>query len=210
MTKPHDQYARLLLDQMLSGYGTVEQEFALTPSPPRAVDLVFLPGASAHDAIPLGAMAPMSSGPCLVEAYSGAPGTLQYHLALGKLLDVHRQGRRRKATAAQRQLARARLWMLCAGHPRTLLRVTEARPMPQAPRGFFTLCTAHPVSVVSIATLPDTEDTLLLRLLAKALVRRAAQATLRERARTDPRLVPLLQTMVEYARSSNTTLIRRE
>jgi hypothetical protein len=93
MTKPHDQYARLLLDQMLSGYGSVLEEFPLSPSPPRAVDLVFVPNpTAAADAIPLGALAPLSTGACLVEVYSRAPGRIQYDTALGKLLDIHRPG----------------------------------------------------------------------------------------------------------------------
>jgi hypothetical protein len=67
MTKPHDQYARLLLDQMLSGYGSVLEEFPLSPSPPRAVDLVFVPRPTSDaDAIPLGALAPLSTTACLV------------------------------------------------------------------------------------------------------------------------------------------------
>ena len=67
MTKPHDQYARLLLDQMLSGYGSVLEEFPLSPSPPRAVDLVFVPRPTSDaDAIPLGALAPLSNTACLV------------------------------------------------------------------------------------------------------------------------------------------------
>ncbi len=56
------------------------------------------------------------------------------------------------------------------------------------------------MGVVSLRELPDTDDTLLLRLLAKQLAR-GAVTTLRERAFADPRLAPLLQTMVEYVRS---------
>jgi hypothetical protein len=100
----------------------------------------------------------------------------------------------------QRRLRDATLWMLCAGHPRTLLLRTDARPMRGRPTGFYRLCEAHPVRIVSVAELPLRDDTLLLRLLARSVVRRDAQATLRDRARLDPRLVPLLETMVEYAR----------
>ena len=68
------------------------------------------------------------------------------------------------------------------------------------PTGFYRLCEAHPVRIVSVAELPLRDDTLLLRLLAQSVVRRDAQATLRDRARLDSRLAPLLETMVEYAR----------
>jgi len=200
MPSSHDPYARLLLDRMLSGYGSIWQEYPLAPSPTRRVDVVFVPGPRQPEAMPLGAMAHIAATPCLIEAFSGSVSLAAYERVLGKTLEVRRQARRRRATPQQRTLRRAMLWVLCPRHPRKLLDTSGARPMAGAPRGFYLLGAAHPVGVVSLRQLPDNDDTLLLRLLAKQLARGALK-TLRERASADPRLAPLLDTMVEYVRS---------
>ena len=200
MHTAHDPYARLLLDQIFSGHGSVVQEYPLPPSPTRRADLVFVPGPTKPEAVPLGAMARIAVTPCLLEAFSAAPGMASYERVLGKTLEARRQALRLRANPQQRAMRDAVLWMLCAGHPRKLLRETRATPIADAPAGFYTLGAAHPVCIVSLNALPETDDTLLLRLLAKRLVRRSAQATLRARALADPRLVPLLETMIEYTR----------
>ncbi len=200
MPSSHDPYARLLLDRMLSGYGAIWQEYPLAPSPTRRVDVVFVPGARQPEAMPLGAMTRIAATPCLIEAFSGSVNLAAYERVLGKTIEVRRQARRRRATPQQRALHGAMLWVLCARHPRTLLGTSGARPIAGAPRGFYLLGAAPPVGVVSLRQLPDNDDTLLLRLLAKQLARGALK-TLRERADADPRLAPLLDTMVEYVRS---------
>jgi len=200
MPSSHDPYARLLLDRMLSGYGAIWQEYPLAPSATRRVDVVFVPGERQPDAMPLGAMARIVTTPCLLEAFSGSVSLAAYERVLGKTLDVRREARREKATEQQRALRGAMLWVLSARHPRKLLRTSGARPIAGAPRGFYRLGEAHPVGVVSLRQLPATDDTLLLRLLAKQLARGALR-TLRERASADPRLAPLLDTMVQYVRN---------
>ncbi len=188
---------------MLSGHGAIWQEYPLAPSPTRRADVVFVPGEKHPEAMPLGAMVRLAATPCLIEAFSGSVSLAAYERVLGKTLDVRRQALRRRATDQQRSLRGAVLWVLCGRHPRKLLRESGARPMPGAPRGFYVLGAAHPVRVVSLRELPDTDDTLLLRLLAKQLAHGAVKA-LRARAEADRRLAPLLETMVEYVRSLDT------
>jgi hypothetical protein len=187
---------------MLYGHGEVWQEFPLLPSPTRRADVVFVPGVSTPSAVPLGAMARLAVTPSIVEAFAGSVGLEAYERVLSKTLELRRGARRRHATPQHRALRCVRLWLLCGGHPRRLLAEAGARPLPDAPRGFYLLSAVPPAYLVSLRQLPRGDDTLLLRLLAKQLAHGALH-TLRARADADPRLMPILQTMVEYVRSLN-------
>ncbi len=199
MRNPHDVYVRLLLDQILSGYGTVEQEYAIPPRVSLSADVLFVPGDSAtEDAVPLGAMEPIVQTPCLLEPYSRAPQEAHLHTVLRKVLEVQQQARRRAATPAQKRLRDAIAWMLCAGRPRSLLRDPQVVPLEDAPEGFYRMSRLIPVRIVVLRDLPDDEATLLLRLLGRHRVQAQATRSLRVQARTDPRYEPILQTMVEY------------
>ncbi len=134
MPPSHDPYARLLLDRMLSGYGTIWQEYPLAPSPTRRADVVFVPGEKHPEAMPLGAMARIAAAPCVIEAFSDSVSLAAYERVLGKTIEVRREALRRRATAQQQSLRGAMLWVLSARHPRTLLRESRAQPMSGAPR----------------------------------------------------------------------------
>lgn len=187
---------------MLYGHGEVWQEFPLLPSPTRRADVVFVPGVSSPSAVPLGAMVRLAATPCIVEAFAGSVGLEAYERVLSKTLELRRGARRRHATPQHRALLRVRLWLLCGGHPRRLLAEAGARPLAGAPRGFYQLSAVPPAYLVSLRQLPPGDDTLLFRLLAKRLAHGDLH-TLRARADADPRLLPILQTMVEYVRSLN-------
>ncbi len=199
MRNPHDVYVRLLLDQILSGYGTVEQEYSIPPRVSLSADILFVPtGFVAEDAVPLGAMEPMVQTPCLLEPYSRAPQEAHLHTVVRKVLEVRQQARRKRATPAQRRLGHTLAWMLCAGRPRSLLYDPQVVPLEDAPEGFYRMSRLIPVRLVVLRALPDDQATLLLRLLGRHRVQAQATRALRAQAGTDPRYEPVLKTMVEY------------
>jgi hypothetical protein len=195
--RAHDPYVRLLLDRILAGHGELLQEFPLRPRATRRVDGVFVPGERRADAIPLGAMARIAASPAILEAHSSAVGVAAYQQVLSKTLDIRNAAERKRATESERALRGAVGWMLCTVHPARLLREVGAAPMEGAPRGFYALAAAHPVVIVSLAELPNNDDTLMLRLLAARLSAATARE-LRRRARKDPRLAPLMRAVLEY------------
>jgi hypothetical protein len=62
---------------------------------------------------------------------------------------------------------RPRLWMVSTGRPREVMRTYEAEPMADWPQGFWTLRRGHGLHVVVLPELPQTPDTLVLRLLGR-------------------------------------------
>lgn len=195
--RSHDPYVRLSLDRILAGHGEVLQEFPLRPRATRRVDALFVPGPPRDDAIPLGEMARITARPAALEAFSGSVSVSAYQQVLSKTLDLRHAAERRRATEAERALRGVVAWMLCTAHPSSLLRETRAMRMADAPSGFYELAAAHPVVVVSLGELPEGESTLMLRLLAAEL-RPGAATELRQRARRDPRLAPLMHAVLEY------------
>ncbi len=198
----HDPYARLLLDRMLSLGGRVEQEFPIPPLATRRADLLFAPEPATKPPEAIGALGRVMAHPCLVEAYGGTVRRPAYEAAQGKRHDLHRAARSRGAPYELRVFVDAHLWLLCTDHPRDLLRAQRAQPLAGAPRGFYAVSAWPTICLVSLRRLPKSADTLMLRLLSRWRAAGALPA-LRRRVAQDPRLAPVLDSMVLYIKTLN-------
>ena len=169
-----DQFAKDLLDLLLSAHGRVELEFEVPALRSQRADVLFEPD-PAHDAgrRTLGLLGRITATCCLLEPFHEAPDVAQVTGCLRKLLN-HRHAR-----SLDHRPAAERTWLLCAGAPHRALREFAARPMPGWPRGFHDLGDALPLSIVVLAGLDETPDTLALRLLGAGATMRCALVDLR-------------------------------
>lgn len=103
----------------------------------------------------------------MLELFSRPPGLLPFGGCLRKLLTVHQDLIRKARAQREHPPPWPRLWMISAGVPRMLIREFEMQPMHGWPAGFWRLQKAFRVHLVVVPELPDTPETLPLRLVGR-------------------------------------------
>jgi len=170
-----DQLAKEILDLLLSARGRVETEAEVPSLATQRVDVYFEPDPDHDEARrALGLLGRMSDRSCFFEAFHEAPDVAEVTACLRKLLN-HRHARE----LANRSPAE-RAWLLCGGRPDAALRAFRATPTKGWEPGIYDLGDAMPVSLVVLSELPETEDTLPLRLMGAGKTLRRSVAALRE------------------------------
>lgn len=171
MQQRHDQLGKRILRGLYEGCGdfTVEEEVSpdaqrfdgyFVPHPDvvaRSGDLLYRLGVE----------------PTAFEVTSGAPTTEGMVELLRKVLNA-----RHVFALAKPPRPLPRLWVLCAGHPEAALAALRAEPAPAIAEGVYLLAPALSSGVVVLGQLPETSDTLLLRLLGRERTRARAIAEL--------------------------------
>ncbi len=171
MALTFDEFAKDVLDVLLSKHGRVETEVEAPALTSQRSDVLFEPD-PAYDALrlSLGLLGLMTMVCCLFEPFHEAPSLADVVACLRKLLN-HRHAR-----SLPRRVAAERSWLLCAGRPDRALAVLRMQPSAEWPRGFYDLGAGLPLVVVVLSELDATADTLGLRLLGTgATLRRALE-----------------------------------
>jgi hypothetical protein len=157
-----DQFAKRVLAACLAEAGTVETEHEVS-SELQSVDVWFVPSLGhvgerkVRAQSVLGAMA---RHPALIEVFRCTPGVDDVLRCVGKQQAAHAE--------LIRSDGRARLpvlWIVSAGHPRTVLRRLGFRSLRRSVPGVFEAPPGFGLHVVVLSALPRTRRTLLLRLL---------------------------------------------
>ncbi|NUQ76900.1 MAG: hypothetical protein HUU21_25475 [Polyangiaceae bacterium] len=127
---------------------------------------------NAHPEIEPGLLRSMASEPAMVEVWSDAPDTANFHDCIRKLHQWHHTLELRAGSRISFPTA----WLVSAGRPDTVLRDFGFVPdVSVVSSGLYT--TGAPgwrVYIIVIAELPSVRSTVLLRLLGSARVRRMA------------------------------------
>lgn len=178
MHHPHDQRFKAGFAVLMELIAEVELERAVHIAPPR-IDATFEPRPGVR--VPeLGLLDRMGAlGPGMIEYYSSTVRSGSFETCLRKRLDYAHE---RQVTAARQALAEPaspRLWIVSTGHPRKALADYEARPMDGWPAGCFHTRAVDRAHLVVLRDLPETPDTLALRLFGRG---RTLQRALEELA----------------------------
>ena len=167
MHKPFDQFHKALLTVLLDGQGRVDAELEV-PSQVQRIDATFEPDVRAGRNPVLGWLGRMAAaGACLFECYSTPPSIQDTYACMRKQLVLHQT---RQLTATRKRqvgMPMPRLWILTAGRPAVVLRTYQSQPMRDWPAGFWHLRSPDPVHLVIVRELPETPETLLLRLFGR-------------------------------------------
>lgn len=170
-----DQLGKNVLRDFFVLVGAVETEVEVPAGDAQRIDLWHVPNPellNAHPEIEPGLLRSMASEPGMVEVWSDAPDTANFHDCIRKLHQWHhtlelRAGSRIPFPAA---------WLVSAGRPDTVLRDFGFVPdVAVVSSGLY--ATGAPgwrIHIVVIAELPRVRSTVLLRLLGSARVRRIA------------------------------------
>jgi hypothetical protein len=174
--KRHDHFAKDLLLDALAGLGVGTRERALR-SEERSLDVTF--DARDHDHSTrraLGALGRMVTGYVGIEVHRNAITADELVTCVAKGVDLRSELLRdaRRNRTARRSVPRVKVWVFTptlSGHLRRAFRLA---PMPDWPPGILSAGSGFGLGVVVLHDLPETPDTLWLRLLDRGPRQRRA------------------------------------
>ena len=180
--KPHDQFAKQYLKGILSPFvKKVEVSFELPPGEVQQVDVWVVPeeGASLTE---LGALGKMALSPALIEVFRNPVPESEIIACFEKLCRVRsdwkRVAKREGKKVDRKQLPR--LWLIVPTASEKSLQDCHAFPKKGWGEGFFFLGETFRTTIVVVHQLPETPETLLLRLLGRGSVQHRASMELLE------------------------------
>jgi hypothetical protein len=206
MTKNNsDQFAKQLLEEILSPFGTVETSHEVSGEP-QWVDVFFIP---THPSVTseLGLLGRMAQQSCLIEPFRNQPTDDEVRSCLLKLYQVHgnflRQSRREEGAMPTDELPF--LWILTSSASERLLQEFGAIAHQDWPSGVYFLPPGFKAAIVAINQLPCNDETLLLRLLGKGRTQNGAIAEVLSFDIEDPRRSSILKLLFNWKISLEVT-----
>ncbi|YAF99298.1 MAG: hypothetical protein AB3A66_28055 (plasmid) [Nodularia sp. CChRGM 3473] len=174
--KPHDQFAKQFLEELLSPLGKVEPNKEVIDEA-RQVDVLFSPAptAQAPNLGLLGRIALLNTA--LLEPFRNQPSRTEVRNCLTKLFtviaDSQRKAKREDTSLPEDDLAR--LWILAPSASPGLLESFGAKlELETWPNGVYFLSKSLRTAILAINELPVTEETLWFRLLGRGSVQQQA------------------------------------
>jgi hypothetical protein len=195
--KPFDQFNKKLFEQLLSPFGTVTANRAVLGGE-RTIDILFEPAPGVElDANELGNLASMSGQTSLFEAFRSNLPDQEVHNCFLKLFLLYAEIQRQaEGTVPTQELPQ--LWILAAEVSDILIREFSGLPDPEQGEGFYRLATRLRTTIVVIDELPNSVETLWLRLLGKGRTQEDAIAELLMLPETNPKRGVALELLVSW------------
>ena len=200
----HDLFAKEYLEEFLSPIGTVDIGKDVS-SEVREIDVYFTPGTAIPEySETLGLLGKMASTTAMFEPFRNPASVTEICSCLGKSLDVRgeleRKFRRENTRYDDDQLPR--LWILMPTASKAVVDSFNAIPDTEnwLP-GIYFLGASLRTAIVAIHQLPETPETLWLRILGKGGVQQRAIAQLTALAVDDPLRIIALELL--YRLQSN-------
>ncbi len=200
----HDRFAKEFLEELLSPIGTVNIGRDVT-SEVREIDVYFTPGTAIPEySETLGLLGEMASTTAIFEPFRNPANASEICSCLNKSLDVRgeleRQSRRENTRCDDERLPK--LWILVPTASKALLDGFNAKPDTENwMQGIYFLGESLRSAIVVIHQLPETPETLWLRILGKGKVQQRAIAQLSTLPTDDPLRIIALELL--YRLQSN-------
>lgn len=199
-TKPFDQFNKRLFQELLSPFGQVTPNFVV-PGEERAVDIFFVPDVDRNlDSAELGCLVVMLDQPALLEPFRSQLKDGEVCNCLLKLFLIHadcqRQAEREDQSLPSTDLPH--LWILAAAVSDRLITDFGGRLDATLGDGFYPLAPRLCTTIVAIEELPNTPDTLWLRLLGSGRTQEDAIAELLLLPESDPKRSSALSLLVSW------------
>ena len=200
----HDRFAKEYLEELLSPIGTVNVGRDVT-SEVREIDVYFTPSTAIPEySETLGLLGKMANTTAIFEPFRNPANVSEICSCLGKLLDVRgeleRKFRRENTRYDDAQLPK--LWILMPTASKALVDSFNAIPDTENwMQGIYFLGESLRTAIVAIHQLPETPETLWLRILGKGGVQQRAISQLSALAADDPLRIIALELL--YRLQSN-------
>lgn len=161
-----DQLSKQYLEEFLAPFGTVQRQYEI-PGEAKFVDVWFVPNPAVSPTEDLGLLGRMVQTPCLLEPYRNTPTRTEVRVAVMKLVWIQEDERRKAQQETLAETELSRLWILAATTSKPLLEeaggVLKSDWMP----GVYFTPDLFKTAIVAIDQLPETEETLWLRILGR-------------------------------------------
>jgi hypothetical protein len=166
---PFDQMSKQYLEEFLEPFGSVQRQYEV-PGEAKFIDVWFVPDQAAESTISeLGILGRMAAGMCLLEPYRNAPSRTEVRVSVMKLVWVQ-EDERRKAEQDERRLNEddlPKLWILASTVSQPVVQESEAKVRADWCPGVHFVPELFKTAIVAIDELPETEETLWLRILGR-------------------------------------------
>jgi hypothetical protein len=170
---PHDQFAKDLLESLLSPFGRVETDRKIS-SEVREIDVCFFPAASpSFQLSSLGLLSRLAATGAAFEPFRNPVTESQIRSCMAKLYDLHAELERqhkRERIRPSTPISLPYLWIFTPTLAASTLESFGAITETDANRwgnGVYLMPHGHRTGIVVIHQLPETPETLWLRLLGK-------------------------------------------
>lgn len=195
-----DQFSKQYLEEFLSPYGTVEISREVLGEP-LFVDVFFMPAAPAASiAQDLGLLGRIAQTPCLIEPFRNSPTLAEVRNCLQKLFHVHgdmnRRAKQEKKSLSESELPT--LWILVTSASKTLLSKANVIEDKSWPTGVYFISELVKTAIVSINQIPQTEDTLWLRILGRGETQQQALTEVLSFNQSDPKRLSILKLLATW------------
>jgi hypothetical protein len=161
-----DQLSKQYLEEFLAPLGTVQRQYEI-PGEAKFVDVWFVPDPNLAQAPDLGLLGQMLQTPCLLEPYRNAPTRTEVRVAVMKLVWIQEDERRKAQVDTLPEADLPWLWILAATTSKPLLEDADGATRSPWPPGVYFLSNIFKTAIVAIDQLPETADTLWLRILGR-------------------------------------------
>jgi hypothetical protein len=172
---PFDQFSKQLLEEVLAPFGAVKTSLEV-PGEAQFVDVFFEPSSPPVSSQDLGLLGRMTQTPSLLEPFRNQPTASEIRSCLLKLYQVH-ENVQRKAKREHDSIQDSNLpylWILASSASATLLNGFGGTLTEDWGAGVYCFHPSFRTAIIAINQLPNTEETLLLRLLGKGKTQKQA------------------------------------
>jgi hypothetical protein len=172
----HDQFAKDYLEELLKPYGEV-QAASQVAGEIREIDVLFTPFPNQTTNVELlGLLGKLATTPAIFEPFRNPAGTEEICDCLLKSLEVRgalrRAAKREQTTSAKIEIPK--LWILTPTASRNIISGFSETTKPDSLPGIYYLAKSLHAAIVVIHQLPQTQETLWLRLLGRGTVQKRA------------------------------------
>jgi Domain of unknown function (DUF4351) len=175
---PHDQMSKQYLQDFLEPIGLITRNMEV-PGEPKFIDAYFVPGESSSNlGSDLGLLGQIIQTKCCLEPFRNAPTRTEVKTCLLKLLWIQEDERRKdkKLGITTADVDLPRLWILAATTNQPVIDEFGGKTgvdwFPGDLPGLYFLPPGFNTAIVAISQLPETIDTLWLRVLGRGSTQR--------------------------------------
>jgi hypothetical protein len=192
---PFDQLAKEFLQELLTPLGNVERSFEV-PGESKFIDVWFQPTTPTAKISDLTLLERITTTPCSFEPFRNAPTRQEMRRCLLKLLWVQESELRTDRTLAEAQLPM--LWVLASSVSQPILADAKAEVRPDWLPGIYFCGNLFKTAIVAINQLPETPDTLWLRILGRDATQEQAIREVLALPTSDPQRNRILQMLTSW------------
>jgi hypothetical protein len=170
---PHDQLAKQYLEEFLTPFGVVQRQYEV-PGETKYVDVWFVPQQANVQSADLGLLGQMIQKPCLLEPYRNVPSRTEVRVSVMKLVWVQEDERRKAQKDELSEDEQPLLWILAATTSKPLLQDANVVLKSGWLAGIYFVADIFKTAIVAIDQLPETDETLWLRVLGRGETQKQA------------------------------------